>query len=288
VLAVALFAVAAALQAHRDLGAGLLRPRPGHTRAPAYLRNALTLALHLERGSMIGWGAATLVLGAMYGALTDSVQSSLGDLDNELLVNALGGDAHRLVDGYLATTTLVNGYVAVCYALVAAHRLTTEERGGRSEIVLAAAVSRPRLLLAGYTTSMVGTLVVLVLSGLGLGGTAALVTGHAGYVADGLLGALCYLPAIGLLVGIAVLGFAFRPGWLNLAWIAAVYAMVVGYLGFALDLPDALLDLSPLSHVAAVPLETQPALPLVVLALIAAALVVAAVARFRRRDIVTG
>jgi ABC-2 type transport system permease protein len=288
VLAVALFAVAAALQAHRDLGAGLLRPRPGHRHAPAYLRNVLALALRLERGAMVGWGAATLLLGAMYGALTDSVQSSLGDVDNDLLVHALGGDADRLVDGYLATCTLVNGYVALCYALVAAHRLTAEERAGRSEIVLATAVSRPGLLLAGFTTSMVGTTVLLLLSGVGLGGTAALVTGRGGYLGDGLLGAICYLPAIALLVGIGVLGFAFRPGWLNLAWIAAVYAMVVGYLGFALDLPDALLDLSPLSHVAAVPLETQAPLPLVVLALIAAALVVAAVARFRSRDIVTG
>jgi ABC-2 type transport system permease protein len=47
-------------------------------------------------------------------------------------------------------------------------------------------------------------------------------------------------------------------------------------------------DLSPLSHIAQVPLETQDALPLVVLTLIAAGLVVAGLARFRTRDLTTG
>jgi ABC-2 type transport system permease protein len=105
---------------------------------------------------------------------------------------------------------------------------------------------------------------------------------------DAVLGALSFLPAIAVLVGVAVLGFGFRSSWLNVAWIVAVYAMVVGYLGILLDLPDVLIEVSPLGHVASVPLETQEALPLVVLALIAAVLVATAVALFRRRDVVTG
>jgi ABC-2 type transport system permease protein len=287
-LAGVMFGLASRLQARRDLGAGLLATRPGSPRAAAYLRSPLALSMRLERGSMIGWAVALFVLGALYGALTDSVQSSLGDLDNQMLIDAMGGDPARMVDGYLATCALFNGYVALCYAIVAAHRLTAEERDGRAEVVLATAVSRSRWLLAGFTTALAGTLVALLAAGVGMGGTAALVTGEAGYFGDVLLGTAYYLPAIALLLGIAVVGFAFRPGWLNVAWIAAVYAMVVGYLGFVLDLPDVMVDLSPLSHIAQVPLETQDALPLVVLTLIAAGLVVAGLARFRTRDLTTG
>ena len=285
-VAVVLFGVASVVQEHRDLGAGLVRPRPGRPHAPAYVRGPVMLAMHLERGSMSAWAAATFGLGVMYGALTDSVQESLGELDNQLLLNAMGGDASRLVDGYIATCAMVNAYVALCYAIVVAHRLTTEERAGRSEMVLAAAVSRPHLLVAGYLASTVGALKVLLASGLGLGGAAALVTGEWGYLADGLRGALYFLPAIAVVAGIAVLGFAFRAGWLNVAWLVAAYAILVGFLAFALDLPDFLVDLSPLSHVAAVPLESQEALPLVVLVAIAGALLALAAARFRGRDVV--
>lgn len=288
VLAGALFAAASRLQARRDLGAGLFATRLGHTRAARYLRTPLTLALRLERGSMIAWSLVLLVLGALYGGLTDSVQSSLGDLDNQLLVDALGGDPTRLIDGYLATCVLFNAYVALCYSIVAAHRLVIEERDGRAEIGLAAAVSRPRWLLAGYTTALFGTLTVLAAAGLGMGATAALVTADTAYLGDVLVATVLYLPAIAMLLGVAVVGFALRPRWLNIAWAFAVFSMVVGYLGFALDLPNLVVDLSPLSHIAQMPLEVQEPLPLLGLAAVSAALLVVALARFRNRDLTTG
>lgn len=288
VFAGAMVALAARLQARRDLGAGLFATRLGSARAPAYLRTPLTLALRLERGSMIGWGTALLVLGALYGGLTDSVESSLGDLNNQLLVDALGGDPARLVDGYLATCVLFNAYVALCYAIVAAHRLVAEERDGRAEVALAAAVSRPRWLLAGYATALLGTLAVLAAAGLGMGATAALTTGDATHLGDVLVGTLLYLPAIAVLLGATVLGFAIRPRWLNLAWAFAVFSMLVGYLGFALDLPDLVVDLSPLSHIAQMPLEVQQPLPLITLVVVAVALLGIALTRFRNRDLATG
>ncbi len=287
-LAGVVFAIASWLQARRDLGAGLVQPRPGNARAAARLRGPFALALRLERGPMIAWAVVLLVLGALYGGLTDSVQESMAGVDNEILIDAMGGDPSRMVDGYLATCALFNAYVALCYGIVAVHRLTTEERDGRAGIALAAAVGRSSWLLAGFGTALVGTVVVLLASGVGMGATAALVSGEGAYLGEVVWGTVVYLPAIALLLGIAVLAFGFSSGWLNLAWVAAVYAMVVGYLGFALDFPDAVVDLSPLSHIAQVPLETQEALPLLVLTLIAVVLVAAGAIRFRTRDLTTG
>ena len=283
-----LFALASRLQARRDLGAGLLATRPGNAAATPALRGPLALALRLERTSLIVWTAVLVVLGALYGGLTDSVQSSLTDLDNQMVIDAMGGDPTRMVDGYLATCALFNAYVVLCYAIVALHRLAVEERDGRAGSSLAAAVSRPRWLLAGLGTALIGTGVALLAAGVGMGATAALVTGEAGHFWDVVLGTLYYLPAIAVLLGLGVVGFGVAPGWLNGVWLVAGYAMVVGYLGFALDLPGLLVDLSPLGHVAQVPLETQGALPLVVLTLVAAALVAAGTLRFRARDLTAG
>ncbi len=288
VLAGGVFALASRLHARRDLGAGLLATGVGSTRAPRHLRTPFALAFRLERGAILGWSGALFVLGALYGGLTNSVQSSLGDLDNDLVIDALGGDPTQMVNGYLATCVLFNAYVVLCYAVVAAHRLVIEERDGRAEVALAATVSRPRWLLASFATALLGALVALAAAGIGMGTTAALVTGQAGHFRDVLSGTLYYLPAIAVLLGVAVVGFALRPAWLNLAWIAVVFAMVTGYLGFALDLPDPVMDLSPLSHIAQVPLETQEPLPLVMLTAIAAALLAIALVRFRSRDLTTG
>lgn len=286
--AAAMAVSAVRLRSIRDHGAGLVASPRGEARAPRWMRSPFALAFRLERRSMAGWAAALLVLGALYGALTDSVRSSLGDLDNDLLVDALGGDPARLVDGYLAICAMFNAYLALCYALVAMHRLVTEERDGRAALVLSAAVSRTRWLLGGVAAATVGTVVVLVAAGVGMGVTAALATSDAGHLWPVLGGTILHLPAITVLMGIATVGFSVRSRSLGVAWAVAVFAMVVGYLGFALDLPAPVVDLSPLSHIARVPLEVQPLPPILALTSITVVLLVVASIRFRHRDLEVG
>ena len=62
-----LVAAAAALAVRRDLGAGLVAPRPGRPTAAPSLGHPLGLAFRLQRGSLLGWGAGVLVIGIAYG-----------------------------------------------------------------------------------------------------------------------------------------------------------------------------------------------------------------------------
>ena len=57
---------AARLAARRDLGAGILPPRPGPARGR--LRTPLALAWRLQRGALAGWAAGFAILGAAFGA----------------------------------------------------------------------------------------------------------------------------------------------------------------------------------------------------------------------------
>lgn len=280
--------LASRLQARRDLGAGLLAGRAGAPRAHDRLAGPFALALRLERSAVLSWSLALLVLGLMYGALTDSVESALGDLDNETLLAALGGDAGRLLDGYLATSALFNGYVVIAFALVAGRRLVADERAGVTGLALAAPVGRVRWLVASVGATLVGAAVVAVAGGLGLGGAAALVTGDVALLGRGLAATLVYLPAVAVLLAVAALGYALRPGAYALGWAVAVVAMVVGYLGFALDLPAWLVDASPLSHVPQLPLESFAAVGPAVLLAVGAGLLAVATVAFGRRDLVAG
>lgn len=279
--------VAGRLQARRDVGAGLLPTRRGSDRAPAWMGSAGGLAARLERSGIIGWGTALLVLGLMYGSLTGSIEDQLAGLDNEVLLKSMGGDPNNLVDGYLGIVGLMDAFVVCCFVLVSAHRLVKEEREGRAEAVLATAVGRRTYLLAALATALIGGIIALLTAGLGTAAGTVASTGDVGYLWPSLSSHLVYFPALAVFVAVAALGFAWRPGWLNVAWVVAVYALIGGMLGRMLDLPDGLLALGVFDHIASVPQEQQELLPWSALLVVAGVLLALASARYRRRDLVT-
>jgi len=93
------------------------------------------------------------------------------------------------------------------------------------------------------------------------------------------------IPATLVLGGLAVALFGWLPRLTSLAWAALLLALLLGQLGQLLQLPQWLMDLSPYTHIPLVPTEDVRWTPLIVLTLIAAALIGAGVAGFRRRDV---
>ena len=287
-LAVLLAVAAYALARRRDLGAGLVPARLGHARAPRWMGSPLGLALRVERGALLGWSTALLLAGALYGSLVASVESSVGQLDSGLLVEVMGGGTGAAVDGYLGVCVLTAVLMVTGYAVAAAHRAVGEETTGRLGLVLSAAVARPVWLGSLLVVAVLGSVVTLAAGGLGMGLGAWSVTGEAAYVGTCLAAHLVYLPAVWVVLAVAAVGFSLRPGWLAVAWVVLAYAAVVGVLGPALDLPEAVLDVSPFHHVGMPPLDDPTVGPLVVLAALAVLLAGLALVRFRRRDLATG
>jgi ABC-2 type transport system permease protein len=72
-----------------------------------------------------------------------------------------------------------------------------------------------------------------------------------------------------------------------IGWGALAASFVLGQLGAILDLPQAVLNLSPFTHVPAVPAQPVEATPMVALAGTAIVLTAAAFVAHRRRDLVT-
>ncbi|RLV54997.1 hypothetical protein D9V41_12925 [Aeromicrobium phragmitis] len=283
-LAVLSIATAATLQARRDVGAGLLSSRPGRGEASAALSGPWTLALRLERSSLIAWTAGLTAAGVLYGALAESVQVSFADLPEDLLA-ILGGSSGRLLDGFLSVMAFFNATLASCYGIAAVHRLTSEEQSGRAELVLSTAVSRTTWMGAAIVAALVGALVQLFASGLGMALAVAAVLGDASRVLDIVAAHLLFLPAVAVVIAVAGLGFAVRPRWANAAWVLAGYAIFMGYFAPLFEPPRLALDLSPFEHVARMPLEEPRIAPLLGLLAVAAVVVGAGLVRFRRRDL---
>ncbi len=284
-VAAALIVVAGVLASHRDVGSGLVAPRPGPARAGRLLlAGPLGLAARLQRGSLIAWATGLFLTGVAYGSIIDQLDDMLGDNDTARELIAQAGGA-SITDSYLATTMLTVALIATGYAIQSALRLRTEEHAGRVEALLATPTSRDRWVTSHVAMSFGGAAVVMLAAGLGTGVTVALITGDTGELPRLVGAALVYVPAVWLLAGLAVALFGLVPRAALAAWAAMAFCFVVGTFGELLDLPSWLVDLSPFQRTPRVPAAGLSLVPLVVIAAAATGLTAAGMAGFRHRDI---
>ena len=270
------------MSARRDLGAGLLPPRLGPARGA--LGSPLALAWRLQRGALAGWAAGFLVLGAAFGSIAQDIADVIGDSPSVVdALRELGGQ-RALVDAYLSATLQILALIAAGYAVQATLRLRSEETGGRAEPLLATAVSRTRWALGHAAIALGGTAALLAVAGLAAGVAHALQTGEAAQVLRVLGAALAQVPGAWVLAGVALALFGLVPRAAAAAWGALALFLALGQLGPIVDLPSALIDLSPFVHAPQLPGGAVSLAP-IWLAAVAAGLGALGLAGLRNRDL---
>jgi ABC-2 type transport system permease protein len=197
------------------------------------------------------------------------------------------GDGSALVDAYFTFLMRLVGVVAAGYTVQALLRLRTEEHAGRVEPLLATAVSRTRWLLSHTTIALVGTVLVIAAGGVGAGLAYGVAIGD---VAGGLSGpasaAVVQIPAALKHGAVVPRVFGVVPRWASaVAWGGLAIGFVVSQFGDVLELPQAVLNVSPFTHPPLVPAESLTWLPILVLLGTALVLAGTAAAAFRHRDL---
>ena len=286
-LPVALIAVlvpaAYALTDRRDVGAGLLAARGGPPAASRRLSGPVALFARLQRGTVIGWAAAMLLLGATFGSLTRSVTDMLAS--NPVLASAFERGGAGVTDSFAAATAQYLALVVGGFAVASVLRVRAEETAGRTEAMLATALDRRRLLGAAVVVAAAGALLLLLVTGLGQGLAAAQASGAPAAIGRNLAAVLVHFPAVLVVLAVPALLVGIAPRLAPLAWLVVVWSLLSGMFGALLHLPRWALDLSPFGWDPAVPAVRLDVVPLVVLTLVAAALVAVGLAGFRRRDV---
>ncbi|MEU4567923.1 anibiotic ABC transporter [Micromonospora sp. NPDC023956] len=286
-LLVAATVAAYLLTSRRDLGAGLLATRRGPARAPRGLLSPVGLAWRLQRAALLGWAVGVALLGFGLGLAADEVENMVGENAAAAeAISQLGGGAN-LVDAYLTAMIGIFALTIGAYVVQAVLRARAEESDGTLEVVLAAAVSRPRWLAGHLSTAVLGATGLLLLAGATTGLGYATVAGDpVGRVGELTGAALVRVPALLVLAGVVVLFFGLAPRAVaSLSWATLIVFLLFGQLGAVLDLPQPVLDLSPYTHVPALPAAGFTALPLAVLTGVAVLLLAAGATGFRRRDV---
>jgi ABC-2 type transport system permease protein len=285
-VAVLVVAVGFALLPRRDIGAGLLPSRLGSARAAAGLSGPLGLAWRLQRGSLIGWSIGLALVGVVFGSIAAGVGDLVGDSQQVREIFERLGGTSGLINTFLASMTGLYGMLAAVYGVQASLRMRAEETEFRVEPLLATATSRWRWIASHLVFALLGSAALLVVAGLTTGLGHGLRVGNVGGELPRVLGAaLAQLPAAWLVTTLAVVLFGLLPRLSTAAWAIVAVILLLTWFGPVIRLPQAILDVSPFTHIPRFPGTEFTATPLVWLTALAAVALAAGVTGFRRRDI---
>jgi len=281
--AVVLVGAGVALSSKRDLGAGLLRQRPGPEEASPGLATPLAMAARQQRTSLISWTLGIAFIGFFFGIVADEADQLL---ENETIAEFYSqAGTGTPTEAFLATTVLMVALIASGFTVSTVLRLRAEESAGRAAAVMATPVSRYRWASSYLIVSVVGTVVVMAVSGLAIGVGYGLQLGDTDQLLPVLGAALAIVPALLVLAAFAVALIGLRPSLASLAWLGVVVSATVGLLAETLDLPQWSRNLSPFEHVPALPAASLEVFPLVMLLLVAAGITAVGLVAMRRRDV---
>ena len=280
-----LLAVAMRIESRRDHGSGLLVERPGPSAAPGSMISPLGLGLRLQRGPIIGWTIAVVLMALLFGSIVDTMNTFLADAGGAMADFTRGAGLNAL----LALLAGMVGLITAVFAIQSAVSLRADEANGIVETQLAGALSRTRWALERLLIPIVGSAVLLLVGGGLLGAVYGATVGDASQMGTMAGAALAYWPAVMILVGIAVALFGWLPSVaIPVAWGVMAAMWFATMLGEVFGLPTWLLDALPFSAVPYMPLEGMSWMPVAIMTAVAALLTFSGVGRFARRDVRPG
>jgi len=165
-LAGGLVVVAGGLRSRRDLGAGIIEPRPGPATGSPRLATAVALNLRVHTPMLVGWTAATAVMGLVFGAISPTFDAFDSEGIRDMLTRIGGEGAFR--DTLLGAVISVIAVVVTCFAVAVVAHGGSDEHAGRTEEVLATATSRSQAFVATAIVALAGATWLLLVAGVTL------------------------------------------------------------------------------------------------------------------------
>jgi ABC-2 type transport system permease protein len=279
-------ALAARIAAGRDVGTGIISARERSEPRLSLLSSPSAQALRRERGSLLVWVGGVGVFAYVIGVLAKSSSSAGISKNLEREVEKLGAGSIATPSGYLGVTFIFFVLAVSLFACAQIGAARREEADQQLEMLLALPVGRRRWLGGRLALASAGAVMISLAAGLLTWVGAE--SGGANISLAKMIeaGANC-LPVTLLFLGVAVLAYALVPRASGaIAYALVTVAFLWDLIGSLLGAPKWLVELTPFQHVGLVPAEPfrgQAAAIMIGIGVLAA---LAALALFRRRDLV--
>jgi len=281
-------AVAYRLNYIRDVDQGFIHAKPGRKEATSLLRNPHGMTFYLLRGTLITFFIVMFVLGASYGSILGDIETFVAE--NEFYQNLIGvNDNYTLVMMFASMVSAIMALICIVPLIMAVLKLRGEEKDGRAENILARSVSRPKYLLGFVVLAFAASIIFQCATALGLYSSAMAVLPDTSELSLGFLlqANLVYLPALWIMIGLAVLLIGLWPRFSAYIWAYYGAVFLITFVGrFPEVLPSWLQKISPIGYIPQLPVDEINYLVLFALTLVAAGLTVTGFYFYRKRDMV--
>jgi len=299
------------LNSIRDIDQGMIPAKPGKAYGGFLLKSAPGLTFRLQRFTVIMVVVGMFILGGAYGSVLADIESFVASnemyqtlilgpvmdisileglpveesiaLMNQVL-SAAGFTVAEMFSGFINGMMALMGLAAL---IVFVLKAKAEEKDIRTELVLAGSVSRAKYLAGFVAIAAVSAVLLQAAIGLGLYGVAmtTLPNPDALSLSFVLRSALVYVPALWIMIGIAVLLMGALPKGTGIVWGYFGYSFFMDLIGSMGIFPEWLSNTTPFGFVPQLPMEEINWSVMGLMTVVAVGLTVAGFYFYNRRDI---
>ncbi|WP_139902760.1 ABC transporter permease [Clostridium thermarum] len=280
--------VAFALEGGRDMGSGYLPVREGRESAKKSLLSVPGLFIKINKGVMISWLIAFVIMGAAYGSIYGDMQTFLSSNDMMKQMFTLTGVS--LEESFTGTIIMVMIGLVSVLPIVIINKLYAEEVRLHLSQLYATKVTRAQLYWTSVILALVTGVVGILLAAGSLGGTAISAMGDSTTMNFGQFIAAGYnfLPSVLFFTGLAALALGWVPKLGKAIYVYLGYSFALNYFGGILDLPEWFSKTAVQSWIPRMPIDNFDAAIFITMTVLSIALMVLGYIGYGTRDMVEG
>lgn len=255
VFCVIVVTIAFALEGGRDMGAGYLPVREGRESAKQSLLSVPGLFIKINKGVIISWLIAFIIMGAAYGSLYGDMQTFLSSNDMMKQMFTLSG--FSIEESFTGTIMMVMIALVSILPIAIVNKLYAEEVRLHLSQLYATKVTRAQFFWTSVILAVVAGVVGIMLASGGLGGTAISTMGDSSpmNIGDFFAAGYNFLPSVLFFIGLSALTLGWAPKLGKAMYGYLGYSFALNYFGGILDLPEWLSKTAVLSWIPRMPVD---------------------------------
>lgn len=277
--------IAFVLEGGRDMGAGYLPEREGRESAKKSLLSVPGLFTKLNKGVIISWLIAFVIMGAAYGSIYGDMQTFLES--NEIMSQMFTLTGASIEEAFTGTIMMVMIGLVSILPIAIVNKLFAEESRLHLSQLYATKVTRAKIYWTSVVLAIVAGIVGILLASSGLGGTAMGDASRMG-MGDFFAAGYNFLPSVLFFTGLAALALGWAPRLGKAVYAYLGYSFALNYFGGILDLPEWFSKTAVQSWIPRMPVDPFDAATFITMTVISIALMVLGYMGYRRRDMIEG
>jgi ABC-2 type transport system permease protein len=280
--------IAFTLEGGRDMGAGYLPERVGRATAKKSLLSVPGLFIKLNKGVMISWLIAFVIMGAAYGSIYGDMQTFIGS--NEMMSQMFTITGVSMEASFTGTIMMVMIALVSVLPIVIVNRLFSEEVRLHLSQIYSTKVTRAKLYWTSILLAIIAGIVGILLASGGLGGTAISAMGSNSPmgIGDFMAAGYNFLPSVLFFIGLAALALGWAPRLGKCVYVYLGYSFALNYFGGILDLPEWFSKTAISSWIPRMPVDKFDGAIFITIILISSSLMLIGYIGYRKRDMVEG